>query len=415
MAAPALRAESLHQSLRDLQDTVGGRTPSDYLPQGLSFMGFLLYPSAAISQSYDDNIYRDNDGEVSDFITRIKPRISIGKRYDVHSLQLNAEAEHEQYWRHSEENNTTHAMQLSGLSEANGSLSFPYKLRFGRSKQARGEPGQTGQTAEPLNKESFAGSLGIRYRLNRVALTLSGEMDRTRFEDGVSRSTGDFLSFQENSSKARGASLIATYDVLGSTGDAPEHVFFAGLDFERREFDDADDGAGGNTAETKDVRNLNFLAGLSTRYKGLLKGYLGFGYLLKNYDSVRADTVGSIDYSLDLEYNVLPKATLLLNGERSIDQENEFQRGIKNTSLRFGLDYELMHDLYLGGEVGLKNQVFVDSDREDDTYTTRLGLRYLHSRFFQSNLELTHETRDSPVSDSQYDQNIILYRLIGQL
>lgn len=411
----APRAESLHQSLRDLQETVGSRTPGDYLPQGRSFLGFLFYPSVHASQAYDDNIYRDNEGEVADFVTRLKPSLSLGKQYDMHSFKFVAEAEREQHWRHSEENNSTFSTQFSGVTEANGSLSFPYKLRFGRSKQARGEPGQTSQTAEPLNKETFAGSLGIRYRINRLALTLSGDMGRTRFEDGTSRSTGAFLSFQENSSKSRGASLMATYDILGATGDAAEHVIFAGLDFERREFDDSDDGTGGNTAETKDVRDLNFLAGLSTRYKGLLKGYLGFGYLLKNYDSVRADTVGSVDYTLDLEYNILPKATLLLSGEQSIDQENEFQRGVKNTSVRLGLDYELMHDLYLGGGVGLKSQEFVDSDRQDDTYGTSVGLRYLHSRFFESNLELRHETRESPVADSEYDQNVILYRLIGQL
>lgn len=414
LAMACERAMASDESIRQLQQPVDARRPSDFVAEGHYFKGFLFKPALEVEQTYNDNIYIDNAQEVDDFVTYLRPSLGIVKDYDRSVMKLNLEAQREQHISETQENNMTGAASFIGATEVTSHISIPYSVKVQKSKQSRSTPGEISQTAEPLNKNILAGSLGVRVNFNRLTLTLSGEAARSRFESGTSRATGEFLDFQKNNLQKRGASLLATYNVLAGADGRPEHTLFADMSYETQTYDSFVQNDV-NTADSKNNKVMNILAGVITDYKGIVYGTAGIGYEIKNYEAAGAKTIGNIDYYLDLKYSVTPKMTILLSGSRAVDQENDYQRGLRESVLSIGTDYEFAHNLYGGAALDIQNTKFIESGQTNETLSPVLNMRYLHSRYLESELEFRRTDRSSDNQEQEYLQNVFLYRLTAKM
>lgn len=64
---------------QDLQrgDTVATRPRPELDPLGVRVGGFLLFPSVAVEEYYDDNLFATQSARVDDFLTVLKPRVEI--------------------------------------------------------------------------------------------------------------------------------------------------------------------------------------------------------------------------------------------------------------------------------------------------------------------------------------------------
>lgn len=73
--------------------TVTGRLRPETDPIGLNVGGLMVLPSVTVSESYDDNIFAFNAGEINDLITNIEPEIVVRSDWNRHSLKIVAEAD----------------------------------------------------------------------------------------------------------------------------------------------------------------------------------------------------------------------------------------------------------------------------------------------------------------------------------
>ena len=78
-------------------DTVFGRPRPDYDPLGIRQGSFLMYPSGAIAETFDSNVFATQTGARSDFYTKLIPALTIKSDWNQHALAFSASGEVKKY------------------------------------------------------------------------------------------------------------------------------------------------------------------------------------------------------------------------------------------------------------------------------------------------------------------------------
>ncbi len=83
VAAPSARAQNDSRTT-----TVTERARPELDPLGIRAGGFIIFPSATITESFDDNIFADDTDTVDDLITNVVPEIVVRSDWRNHEIKL---------------------------------------------------------------------------------------------------------------------------------------------------------------------------------------------------------------------------------------------------------------------------------------------------------------------------------------
>lgn len=398
--------DNLHQKL------ASSRTPSDYQALGRNFKGFKVQPKLDIRSEYNDNIYAQETFTKSDWIYSITPSISILKEYGSNNFNFNGSYTKLFYAENKDENKDLYQIGTGGAFGITNSLDLGYKINSSKKYLARSTPGQSRYTTELIgkNETSAVGFLG--YKFNRLVLKFGSGVTRQTYENGISQTTGQAIIFDNKDRNIYTASARAEYEILGQNSQSSDHTLFSEINYNDARYDD---GANPVTGISSDSKKYGFLAGLQTAYKGIIFGSAGVGYFIQKFAS--AEDVARLDFDVDLSVNATKKLTLSINAGRDLREDNSFTTGYVETTGGLSADYEFFHNLYGGAafKYGQNDFTGTQAGRLDKDYETSLYARYLHSRYFESNLEFNHTERNSNNVGSDFKQNSIIYRLISKL
>lgn len=409
---PALASAQSFEDKIISYEPVGSRVPEEYKVKGLNYHGFVFYPEMKIQPYYNDNIFLSETQEESDFVTNFIPKLKIEKKYGPHGFNFDLIGFASRHKDFDDENLKLYNVSADGNIHIARGLSFLYSAYEKRDVISRSEPGDTQFTTEPVNFNRHELSLGLSKQFNRLSLTLLGSTNRTTYENGVSRTTRLPVVFDDGDRTTNRAELVAEYDILGRSSDVPEHTLFASISHQRQDFDIASNAPGGVNPNNKET---GFLAGIVTKYKGLIYGKAGIGYFARNFEAGK--DVKKLDIDVNLSMVVTPKLTVNFAAGRDVDQDNSFLTGLVNTQGSAGFDYELLHNWFAGANFIYKDKEFLgaQSGRQDRVYESSVYTRYLISPKLEGQLELNHNARSSNAVGADYDQNIIMMTLIGRL
>lgn len=395
---------------RLIASPVQERVPVELIPEGRAYKGFVFFPELTVEGTYNDNIFSSDGNEEQDYIINTVPRLRVVKRYGSNSFEFDAAGLFQRYLDNKDEDLDLFSLSTAGQITVYDMAEILYDASLNTGVVTRQTPGESQFTIEPVKSRTAEGSLGIAKRFNRLKLALIGQANRKTFEDGTSRLTGLPVVFRDRNRNTYRAELSAFYDFLGVSRDEAEHTLFGRLSYQQQKFDAP---SAGNVSS--DNSEIGFLAGIQTRYKGLIFGRLGLGYFSRDFDNV--EDVSRFDIDANIAFNVTPKLTLSLLASRNLEQDNSFVTGFLETQGTVGFDYELQHDWYVGSALTYKDREFLgdQSGREDDVIESKIFTRYIHSRYLESQLEFARSVRNSNALNSDYDQNIIRYSLTGRL
>lgn len=85
---------------------------------------FSFHPSLAVSEEYTDNVYEERDNKRSDFVTRLLPGIAFTYNAPLWDWNLNYAFDYRYYAKHSRSDDTTHNLNVSGLTRVIKDLLF---------------------------------------------------------------------------------------------------------------------------------------------------------------------------------------------------------------------------------------------------------------------------------------------------
>jgi hypothetical protein len=392
------------------------RLPEELRAKPLTYGGLQYQASSVFETRYDDNILA-RSSKSSDYIVAIKPKILLSKDYSAHQFKAGASANIERFASRSAENKEDLSLFAKALLFANHKWEFPLFAGFNKKARQRNRP-QALSSHKPLDINRFRASAGATRRFNRLSLGALGEYVRVDNENGRQINSGAAAIYDDDDRDIYRAKLKARYDISqGSPGEggAPSHILFADFIAGRHEYDRLSYVNGRYSGTSGDRNEFAVLAGIESDYKGLLFAKLGAGYTRQEFDDQTLEDVETIDMLARIAYNFTPKLTLRLDASRELDQDSGFTQGITETGYILGADYELLHNLYMRGELGYSDFEFEGVNREDEEISAGLGLTYYHSPRLESHLGLQWQDRSSSAINSDFDRLVLLLSLTGKL
>ncbi len=382
-----------------------------FSPKGLIVGKLLVFPKLAVGGFYNDNLFASSTNEESDSAAVIAPAISIRTIKDRHFFGMSLSSEIVRYADNHHEDVENFEGSAGGYFEIKHDMQLPWKVSYSKYHQDRANNLSRVFTRDPLEISTAEVEGGVSYKPNRLGLKVLGRHTRKYFEDGVSLADPAFAVVRSDAN-------FSTTELEVETGyEFPaNHVAFLRSVFGETRYDKGiyDDGAAVFTNRFRDSRNISVLAGVITKYKGLLSSDIGIGYSSINFKDDTISDVENIAIDANLDWNITKLSTLGLDLTRSIIQDNEIVQGIVQTQGTLSLDHELRRQIVLSAYATYINRDFDGTTREDDLYRMGLGVLYRPSPYYNVKGEYIHSTQNSTFTGNDFERNLFMIRLTGQ-
>jgi hypothetical protein len=386
-------------------ETVTERSRPDMDARGIRIGAFETFPAISIDLLHDDNIYANNDFQVDDLITVVRPEITLVRDWNRAALEVGAELEAGRYDDFDTEDYEDWriwgdlGMQL-GRGRLSGELSYQelHQTRTSADDQRSIKP-----------TEYSIGSWFMAYRntYGRLSLRADARQSGFDFDDTITLDGPE-----SNADRDRKQSDLRARMGYSWT---PSIQPFLRIGLTDIDFDQTFDNDGFERSST----GYDIVGGTDIDLPGQTFGEVFVGYVNRDYDDLRYSTINGPIFGAELTWNISGLTTLQFAASRLIKSTTIIgASGIIDTEVGIEIDHELLRNLILSFDISLSNEDFDGIDRSDDIFRTQLEVAYLMNRYLQLRLGFNIFNRDTAPADSggrEFDKQQIYLGIQGQI
>lgn len=368
---------------RERNTSVTERARPDYDPLGIRAGAFLIYPRLALTAGYSNNVFLTEGDATGDGYARIAPSIAAVSDWSRHALYASAGGNFRRFLDAARANESNYNMRARGRLDVSRTTTLTVEGQAARLHET------------PFSGELEAVDLGISsYDYNGVGVRAQTQVGRGRLTGSIARAEYDFrpLRFAAGATldQAERNRVIQSAAVRGEYALSTSLALFGQLTVA----DTAYDHALSSGLPNRDSLGYRFLGGVNMDLSALLRGSIGLGYAIRDFDDARYDDVRGFSAEATLEYFRSELTTFTLRARRVLQDSNiatvsaYFDNGV---SLR--ADHEMMRNMLLNGSVEYARQDYIGSERSNDIYRIRGGMRYLASPFMSLAFDMSYADR----------------------
>ncbi len=392
------------QELKRAQ-TVTERSRPDLESRGIRVGTFNMFPAVGVELRYDDNIFADNDIEVDDLITVIKPELIFQADWSRAQLELGAD------------------LAIARYSDIDTEDYEDWRVWGDLSMDlGRGQLAAEAQHSDLHEKRTSADdSRGIRpteYTSDFLSLGYLNQFGHLKAHAELSRRT---LSFDDtktlNGPESNKDRDREKSELRARLGFSRAQRFQPFIEFGLTEvtFDQKFD----NDGFQRSSDGYDIVGGTDIDLSGTTFGEVFVGYIRRDYDDARFRRVDGPIFGGELTWNISGLTTMQLFASRLIKSTTIVgAAGITNTGFGLELDHELMRNLILSFDIAVNNEDFEGIDRSDDIFHTGLEGVYMINRYLQLHFGFNYLNRDTSPVDSggrEFDIQRIFFGIQGQI
>ncbi len=369
--------------------------------------GFVVTPTIAVSEEFDDNIYTESANTNSDFITRITPNINVKRKNEQNKFVFDAGAEQLLYADNADDNYLNYQAKATDRYTFDPSLwwegSAAYRQRHSRRGDDQDNP--LADATEPVSYSVFDAATSLGKSFDRVTLTPRLGYSEYDYDD-VRRLNGAIQDedFRDRDEYVMGGRI--GYDVRG------DKILTAFADFEAnpRDYDT-------NVVTRRDSDGNTYMAGVEFNPNKDTEFVLSAGHMDREYDIAAYQDIDAIDVSALWAWTYEEDGEVSLSLDRYIAEVTDVNVGgaVKTDVKAFvtkalcpklvgRLEGRYINSDYQGGN-GASNGV---SDREDDRFLGTVGLIYELRKKISLTAEYTYDNRDSNLNTADYEENVTM-------
>jgi len=360
-----------------------------WLPSLVSAAQLEIHPYLSVSERYDDNVNLTPDNEEEDWVTTIAPGISLN--YAARSLD--ASVDYSLSYVFYKNNSDDNQDKFEDVQRANAQLlffpgrAFTLTISENITREAIDERDVFSPANQRINKTTvYSTRVSPQYNWRMTptfSLVMGYDYSRTDYTEGEADDGQDHTGR---------LSLVKT---LSSTLETSANYSY------RRHVADIDE-------DEYDEQNLNL--GLNYDFSSRTRLALNAGVSRVEYND-DSDEEEDVTWNLDLSHRITNVLSTSLNYAQGFSTSATL--GLSRTrDAAWGLTWERQH-LTVAGELFWRQSDFLQENRKDDAYGTRLSLNQQFSRYFSGSIDGDYERAefDDPGSDEQVDR----YSLGGSL
>jgi hypothetical protein len=372
----------------------------DYTPLGMRAGAFILNPILNLSEEYDDNVFRDETDEKTDFITSVQPGVNIRSDWNLHEVQFRALGNLGYYADNTDENYQDYSVSASGRYDITYETFLNALVRFDELHEDRGSPDDVNGD-EPTTYERWTAGLGFARALGKLKLFLDG-----RYQDYTFDNTTALGAVVDNSNRDRSQSRFESrlaYEL------SPNYDVFISAAWDNRDYDRTV-----TVDRNSDGRELR--AGTALNITGKVKGEIYGGRISQNYSSDFED-IDTANYGGSLLWNITGLTSLSATLDRSvIETVSSGNSGYVRTASRINIDHALRRNIMLGAFLGLNSDDYIATtpgafEREDKAHLMGLNIEYKPFRGASLGARYDYSDRESNLAGSDFTNNRFLVNL----
>ncbi len=355
--------------------------------KGIDAGGFRLYPSAAVSETYDDNIFAADGGERDDLITALSAALIARSEWTRHSLTMEGRVRQEVFLDNSSQDRTEYTLRPTLRLDVGERDTLRMTAEHSRRVVGRDDPEDAGDE-EPTTFNRFQGGGSYIHRVNRVFFGLNSQVRR---DDYISGGDND----RDRTEYRLGVPL--GYEVSAMT-DVKVEPFVRW-----RDFDETD-----STGADRDSTAAGATVGLDTELTSLVQLNFDVGFIANDYKDSRFDDSLDLIFGGEAVWYVTPMTTVKARAERR-DIATSVPGSSSKTQSSAGVEvqHELLRNVLVGGEIRYINDDFREVDRVDDRAQLQLSAEYLLNRNFSLTADYRYEQRWSDLDNQDYSRNLV--------
>lgn len=385
-------------------DTVLSRPRPEVAPLGIHMGGFFLFPKVALSEIYDDNIYRTDSGTSDDFITALSPSVQLKSNWGRHALNFGASAHIGRYASHSSENYNDYNAFANGRLDISGDSNLSGSVSYSKLHEERGSPDGANGINPTIYKVGTANA-SFLHRFNRVSVTVAGQVQNYSYNN-VTLAGGAVSNQKVRDRNDYEGSVKLAYEFV------PEYEAYLKAAYNTRNYISAIDSGGIN----RDSHGYQTDAGIRINLTGKTFGDVFVGYRSQDYKDPSLKTISGLDYGASLTWNATTLTTAKLGVTRTIRESTlSGASGYLDTVYRVSIDHELLRNLLVGGNVSYADNDYQGINRHDKYVGAGAYARFLMNRYLYLSAGYDFTNRNSNIANGDYTDNSFLIKVEGQL
>jgi hypothetical protein len=404
VGAVAFATGAAAQDIDPERQSVLERGRPDYDALGIRAGSFLIFPSLALREIYDSNIFAVEDNARSDLVTVLQPAVRIASDWNVHAVSLETSGDLRRYLDNSTEDNDNFAVSGSGRLDILRDIYLQGGLAYRLLHEDRGSPDDRGGV-EPTPYAVSSASLSYVHQPLRLGYRLDATVDAFDY-DNVATGTGGIINNDDRDRTIYTVAPRATYEIV------PGYRAFARFAYNLRRYGNVP-GADG-IDRNSDGYQIDI--GTDLDLGRIITGEIFVGYLHQTYDDARLSSVSGVSFGGSLLWNVTALTSVRGVVARTVEETVVIgASSYLQTAFRLGVEHELLRNVLLSADASYINSDYQGSGRSDEYYELSGGARYLLNRYLSAGIDVTGRSRASSVSGSDYDRVLIAARIRAQL
>lgn len=374
-----------------------------YAAQPIRAGSLNIMPQIVGTLEFDDNVFATDENRVSDGIVRLRPRVSVVRPDPDLTLSLAGEAEFTRYMSRQSENSDQCAVEGRGRYTISRETLVDLRLLQARAIEERTSPDSLTGLARP-NRFDISEAYGeVRHEVGRIRVRTTLDWERRNYQDN----RNPLGAVIDQDFRDRSTVTIGT---IGEYAFSPRFAVFVAGSANARDYRTRI-----GPIPARDSRGWELAAGASFEVGKLMRGALRLGYLSQNYRSPQFRDVNGVLVRGELSYFITPLVTITATADRSVVETGVLEAaGYLRTAGGLRVDYELLRNLILQGEVGYERRRFNAVDRRDGRFAAGLTATYLVSPRWSVRGEYRYRSQDSEglIPGRDFGQNRALVSLV---
>jgi hypothetical protein len=400
------------------QERPDERSPSARAAESFDAVGvplgsFHLFPLLELDESWNDNIYAASNslGKTASFIQVVKPSLDLRSDWNNHMLNFFASGAFGFTAVNSTENYQDFGFGTDGRLDIQRDWNVYGGLSFNRRHEARGTPNSVTTAFEPNKYNQLVGNVGYYQAFNRLNVRLDGRIDNYNFvNSGPGPSAGVIFNGDRDRTEFREAARVG-YEF------SPGYQIWTRGSLNQRTYTNTVDSLG----FTHNSSGWDVVGGLAIDLGGITSFEVFGGYMHQEYRDPRYPVVQGPSFGLTGYWNPLRELFVKPFVRRTIEDSALIGTSAYfNTALGLDVDYRVRPNIKVDGHfdyaiADYSMNTAGGAARFEQYYTFRVEALYNPTREFFVGPSYQFIHRTSNVTNSDYDQNMVMLRLGARL
>jgi hypothetical protein len=380
------------------RQSVSQRPRPDYDALGLRAGSFLIFPSADVTEGFNSNIYVTQSGAKSDFITDLRPALTIESDWNNNALNFHSDGDIERYAQHVSENQSNFDVASNGRLDIQRDVYLTAGAGYQLAHEARTSPNSTTNEKSPTQYQLATADVGFVHDSGVLGLQLNGDVNSYSYNQNITN-TGTPIPETYRDRMEYIVTPRVSYEYI------PGYSAFVKAPLNWRQYNAARDSSGFQ----QNSNGYEVDAGTTVGLGQIVNGEIFAGYFQQNYADPRFKSPSGVNFGGNILWNVTPIDSIKGQIARTV-QETIVQPASSQVETDVGLtaEHELLRNVILTANIDYSNQAYQGISRTDNVYSGGIGGRYLLNRNWSAGLTGTYSQRNSNVSGQGYSQEIFL-------